>query len=309
MAHARWLTGVTTKLSDRAGCPLGRFFDARNSRRLLRVTSGALGPTLRRQVAPDSGPRWRPGWLPARANAQNRPRCLLAPCLFTVRLGSLMMELPRGPCRSPDHCNTQPTCPRRASSPLHNHALQGLILEGTHMANLKLPLRQFLHLTAGAAAVPVLSRIARAQAYPSRPLRCIVGYAAGGGSDIFVPWWVSRSRSGSVNHSSSRTGPAPPAISPPRRSSVRPPMAIRSLVRMPLPRSTRRSMATSISISSATSRSHRHRYQVALTALGDNVRLRHRQLSHHQSQRFSGNDVRGIHRDPVPDGWISAQSL
>jgi len=35
-----------------------------------------------------------------------------------------------------------------------------------------------LHLAAGAAAVPAVSRIARAQAYPTRPLRCIVGYAA-----------------------------------------------------------------------------------------------------------------------------------
>jgi tripartite-type tricarboxylate transporter receptor subunit TctC len=40
--------------------------------------------------------------------------------------------------------------------------------------------RQFLQLTAGAAALPALSRIASAQAYPTRPVRIIVGFAAGG---------------------------------------------------------------------------------------------------------------------------------
>jgi tripartite-type tricarboxylate transporter receptor subunit TctC len=51
---------------------------------------------------------------------------------------------------------------------------------------MKLPRRRFLHLAAGAAALPAVSRIAWAQAYPTRPVRCIVGYAAGGGTDIFV---------------------------------------------------------------------------------------------------------------------------
>jgi tripartite-type tricarboxylate transporter receptor subunit TctC len=49
---------------------------------------------------------------------------------------------------------------------------------------MKLPRRKFLHLAAGAAALPAVSRIARAQAYPSRPVRIIVGFPAGSTSDI-----------------------------------------------------------------------------------------------------------------------------
>jgi len=48
----------------------------------------------------------------------------------------------------------------------------------------KLPRRQFLHLAAGAAALPVVSRIAWAQTYPTRPVRIVVGFAAGGADDI-----------------------------------------------------------------------------------------------------------------------------
>src|SRR5262245_7451951 len=59
---------------------------------------------------------------------------------------------------------------------------------------MKLPRRQFLHLAAGAAALPAISRFAWAQAYPSRPVRMVVGNAAGGAPDIFarlIGQWLS----------------------------------------------------------------------------------------------------------------------
>jgi tripartite-type tricarboxylate transporter receptor subunit TctC len=51
---------------------------------------------------------------------------------------------------------------------------------------MKLPRRQFLHLAASAAALPVMSRIARAQAYPSRSVTLIVFVPAGGTPDIIA---------------------------------------------------------------------------------------------------------------------------
>jgi tripartite-type tricarboxylate transporter receptor subunit TctC len=59
---------------------------------------------------------------------------------------------------------------------------------------MKLPRRNFLHLAAGAAALPVVSRIARAQAYPTWPVRLIIGYPPGGAADItarLIGQWLS----------------------------------------------------------------------------------------------------------------------
>jgi tripartite-type tricarboxylate transporter receptor subunit TctC len=66
---------------------------------------------------------------------------------------------------------------------------------------MKLPRRQFLHLAAGAAALPTVSRMAFAQAYPSRPVRIVAGFAPGGSVDIvarLIGQWLTERLSQTV---------------------------------------------------------------------------------------------------------------
>ena len=96
---------------------------------------------------------------------------------------------------------------------------------------MKLPRRKFLNLAASAAALPAMSRVARAQAYPARPVRLIEGFGAGGGADIMarlIGQWLS---SDSGNRSSSRTAVArqqychrggPAWVLPPKPTWLRP---------------------------------------------------------------------------------------
>src|SRR5271169_4809596 len=61
-------------------------------------------------------------------------------------------------------------------------------------ATMKFQRRQFLHLAAGAATLPAVSGIARAQSYPSRPVTMIVPFPAGGGADVIARVMAERMR-------------------------------------------------------------------------------------------------------------------
>src|SRR5262245_32561912 len=66
--------------------------------------------------------------------------------------------------------------------------------EASGRCKMKLPRRNFLHLAAGAAALPAVSRSAWAQAYPTRPVRVIVPFGSAGATDIvarLIGQWLS----------------------------------------------------------------------------------------------------------------------
>jgi tripartite-type tricarboxylate transporter receptor subunit TctC len=68
----------------------------------------------------------------------------------------------------------------------HQAGVSGRAIGDLRGHMMKLPRRRLLHLVAGAAALPALCRIASAQTYPARPVRWVVGLAAGGGADILA---------------------------------------------------------------------------------------------------------------------------
>jgi tripartite-type tricarboxylate transporter receptor subunit TctC len=72
-----------------------------------------------------------------------------------------------------------------------NPTLQKRLLGGRHETSPP----QILHLAAGTAALPAVSRIAGAQTYPTRPVRIVAGFAAGGSADItarLIGQWLSK---------------------------------------------------------------------------------------------------------------------
>src|SRR5215472_1691276 len=97
------------------------------------------------------------------------------------------------------HWNSATECPLCAKS-RHSSRFSILLLVGKGAqvrgaSPVKLPRRKFLHLTASAAALPALPRVASALDYPTRPVRIIVGYPAGGASSIaarLAAQWLSQ---------------------------------------------------------------------------------------------------------------------
>src|SRR5260221_13619743 len=87
---------------------------------------------------------------------------------------------------SVSHKSRVETSPTASKSRRTQHRrVKATMLHGDpHRANAtKLPRRRFLHVAAGAVAVPAVSRIAMAQTHPTRPITIIVPYPAGGGAD------------------------------------------------------------------------------------------------------------------------------
>jgi len=122
---------------------------------------------------------------------------------------------------------------------------------------MKFPRRQFLHLAAGAGALIVASRVVRAEGYPTRPVRFVVGFPGGSATDI-VARLIAQSLSERLGQQfivDNRPGAASNIAAEVVVRAV--PTATRSFRSLLRTHSTRRSTTTSVSISSMISRRSR----------------------------------------------------
>src|SRR5262245_38893798 len=124
----------------------------------------------------------------ALTSGSSRSPCRWRRQIISHRITSGKPALPR----SSTNDNESPFVPfgglSERSAARRNADVSGLRLSaGPVWGNvMMLPRRTFLHLAAGAAALPALSRVATAQSYPARPVRLVVGFAAGSTTDILA---------------------------------------------------------------------------------------------------------------------------